>query len=44
MGAECGKVNGFDDALELLNVAARLRDREPSKAKDQTDGMDHKAN
>jgi hypothetical protein len=41
MGAESGKVNNFDDAFELLDLAAKLRDRVLSKAKNQTHGTNN---
>lgn len=40
-GADSGKVSSFDDAFELLDLAAKLRDRVLSKAKNQTHGTDY---
>jgi hypothetical protein len=39
--AESGRASSFDDAFELLDQAAKLRDRVLSKAKNQTHGTDY---
>ena len=40
-GAESGKASSFGDAFKLLDLAAKLRDRVLSKAKNQTHGTDY---